>query len=321
MTKLNFQKDHWLEFVICPTKYKQWVVSLGVFDGVHLGHDFLIQRLKKKAQAAKLNHGIITFCSHPQKLLQKQSVPEIYSFQQKKEIFVQKELHSVFFLKFDKILSETSASCFLSALCQKISIRYFYVGYDFFFGKNKEGDIHLLKKFAYDKKFEVIQCKPLQKEQITISSSLIRKNLLAGDFKAAAIYLGRLWSIKSLVVEGKKLARKLGFPTINLELNFLPPLQKGVYIVEIIVQGKKYPAVANYGVAPSIKNIAKAILECHLLGFTGDIYGQEVQVFFYKFLRIEKKFKNLDLLKKQIVLDIKITVHYFKQNKKNANTY
>ena len=312
MTKLNFQKDNWSECVIRPARYKGWVITLGVFDGVHLGHNFLLQNLKEKAHQAKLNSGIVTFCSHPQTIIQKKEIQEIYGLSQKREIFTKKGLDSIFFLKFDERLAQTNAVDFLSALCNKITIRYFFAGYDFSFGKNKEGTIDLLKKFSYAKNFEVIQLDAWKDKEI-ISSSLIRKKLLAADFEVASFYLGEKWSIKSMVVEGEKLAHKLGFPTINLELDFYPPLQKGVYVVEVVVQEKKYQAVANYGVAPSIKNIKKAILECHLLNFTKDIYGHNVQVFFYKFLRAEKKFENLDLLKKQIVLDIQNTINYFQR--------
>jgi riboflavin kinase/FMN adenylyltransferase len=318
LSKSVFQKHNWSEFVVRQAEYKRWAITLGNFDGFHLGHLSLIKNLKEIAEKEKLNSGVITFFSHPQKLLKKKQNYEIFDFEHKKKIFCQQQIHSIFYLHFDEALSNTSATSFLAALCKKIPICYFCVGYDFSFGKNREGNIELLKKIALQKNFQVIQFAPLRKRKI-ISSSLIRKLLLQGNFNNANNYLGRQWSLEGVVSEGKKLGRKLGFPTINLELNFQPPLQNAVYIVEVILQGKKYKAVANYGVAPSVQSLEKSRLECHLLDFCQDIYGEKVEVIFHKLLRLEKKFANLNLLKKQILLDIKGVRAFFEKNTKNIN--
>ncbi len=308
--KLIFPPNHWSEFVICPPIYKEWAITLGNFDGLHLGHSFLIGKLKEKAFLAKVNSGIITFLPHPKKVLQKKEVYEVYDSSKKKELLLQQQVNSVFFLKFDAVLAQMSATDFVSALCAKIPIRYFYVGYDFSFGKNRQGNIDLLKTIAREKNFEVIQLPSLKKE-LVISSSYIRKLLLAGNFLQASNYLGSPWSLESKVLEGQQVGRKLGFPTLNLEFEFYPPLKKGVYIVEAIIQGKRYKGVANYGIAPSVQKIKKPRFECHLLDFQKNIYGVRVKIIPLKLLRPENQFASLRALKAQITLDIRAAKCYF----------
>lgn len=305
-----FTDKNWSELVISPSSFQNWALTIGNFDGVHLGHQFLIEKLKKFAKKEKINSGILTFSTHPKKILTNQEIFEIYGLKQKTQLLKENQPHSIFFLRFHQKMAKTSATDFITALKEKISIKYFFVGYDFFFGKNREGNIDLLKKIVGEKK--VIQVAPLKKEKI-LSSSMIRQTLLKGDFKSASFFLGKEWSIKEKVIQGKKLGRKIGFPTINLELDFLPPIKKGVYIVEVEIKKKRKKGIANYGFAPSIEEQQrkKAILECHLFQFNENIYGEEVKVIMKKFLREEKKFQNLALLKQQIKLDTKNALDYF----------
>ena len=312
----------WKELIIQPALHKKWTITLGNFDGGHLGHCFLLKALKQKAKETSSNSGVISFLSHPQKTLQKKNVYEISNLEQKKKFLQQQKMDSIFFLQFTPQLAQISPTNFLKFLCKKIEISHFFVGYDFRFGKDRKGNIDLLQEVAKKENFEVIFVEPLKKKEV-ISSSLIRSILKKGDFTLASKYLGRNWSVCASVIKGKKLGRKLGFPTANLFLDFYPPLQKGVYLVEVTIKNKVKKAVANYGFAPSLHNPReKPLLECHLLDFQGDFYGEVIEVVFKEFLRPEKKFSHLDLLKKQIIIDLEKAKYYFSNKKlKNANTY
>ena len=251
---------------------------------------------------------IISFFPHPQKIISQKKIYEIYNFERKKELLINSNINSLFIIEFNKTLANTSAENFLKFLIQKISVQCFLIGYDFSFGKDKQGNIDTIKKVADKNNIEVILIEPyLQKEKI-ISSSLIRQLLQKGDFQEANTQLGLPWHLKGEVCEGKKLALKIGFPTINIKLDFLPPFKIGVYAVKVRVKDKWYDAVANYGFAPTIKQdpLARneqAILECHLFDFNENIYYQKVVICPLKFLRNELKFERLEVLKKQIQKD------------------
>ena len=307
-TKEFSSKICWKNFSILSPPFKKWIVTIGNFDGVHLGHLFLLKQLKQLAQAKKLNSGVISFFPHPQKTLSQKKIYEIYGHQHKKELLANIEFHSLFIIDFDELLSKTSAEDFIHFLIQKIPIQCFLIGYDFSFGKDRQGNVDLIKKVVEKKKIEVILVPPyFQKEQI-VSSSYIRKLIQRGDFQEVTTLLGFPWHLKGEVCKGKKMGVKLGFPTINLKLDFLPPLKMGVYAVKVRVRDKWYDAVANYGFAPTIKQdpLARneqAILECHLFDFNENIYYQKVLVSPLKFLRDELQFSTLEFLKNQIQKD------------------
>ncbi len=309
----------WKNISISSPPFEKWIITIGNFDGVHLGHLFLLEQLKTTAKKKKYNSGVVSFFPHPQKTISQKKIYEIYNFERKKELLINSNINSLFIIEFNKTLANTSAENFLKLLIQKISVQCFLIGYDFSFGKDRQGNIDTIKKVADKNNIEVILTKPyLQKEKI-ISSSLIRQLLQKGDFQEARMQLGLPWHLKGEVCEGKKLALKLGFPTINIKLDFLPPFKIGVYAVKVKVKDKWYNAVANYGFAPTIKQdpLARneqAILECHLFDFNENIYYQKVIICPLKFLRNELKFERLEFLKNQIKKDKENTESFFQNN-------
>ncbi len=327
-TKELNSKLCWQNFSISLAPFEKWIITIGNFDGIHLGHLFLLKQLKNLAKEKKLNSGVVSFSPHPQKILSQKKIYEIYGYQRKKELLANTEIHSLFIIGFDELLSKTSAEDFIQFLIQKIPIQCFLIGYDFSFGKNRQGNVDLIKKVVKKKNIEVVLVPPhLSKKQI-VSSSCVRQLLQKGDFQEAATQLGLPWHLKGEVCEGKKMGVKLGFPTINLKLDFIPPLKIGVYVVKVRVRDKWYDAVANYGFAPTIKKaiyfddpvktdksfFQQAILECHLFDFNENIYHHKVLVCPLKFLRNELKFTQLEFLKTQIQKDKESAENFFQKD-------
>ena len=291
---------------------KKWIVTIGNFDGVHLGHLSLIKELIGLAKKQQLNSALVSFTPHPKKVISNTRVYEIYNYEEKTAILKTLPLTSLFFINFNQKLAETSATDFISILTNKLPIHSFLVGYDFTFGKNREGNLELLNKICNNKKIQIQQIKPFFKEKEVISSSLIRKLLWEGNFSKANKYLGCQWQITGSIIAGKQLGRKLNFPTLNVNLNFDPPLQLGVYVVNVKVKDKWYAAIANYGYAPTLQKRKMPCLECHLLDFNDILVDGEITICPLKFLRAEMTFENLDDLKKQIQIDKDKAEQYFK---------
>lgn len=301
----------WSRFDISPILHDKWIVTIGNFDGVHLGHQFLINQIKQVAKKEKLNSAIISFYPHPQKLLSPQKIYEIYSFEKKKELIKSMGISALFFITFDKNVIKTSATDFILKIIKKLPIHSFLIGYDFVFGKDRKGNLKLIEKICSKLKIQVIQAKPLCKDNKIISSSFIKKLLLAGEFIKTKEYLGYEWQLQGKVRKGSQLAQKLGYPTANIKLNFEPPLKLGVYAVKVKVAGKWYQSIANYGFAPTLEKRKYAFLECHIFNFNKNIYNLEIIIVPISFLRGEIIFNKVDLLKKQIEKDIKMVSNIF----------
>ena len=222
-----------------------------------------------------------------------------------------------FDLKFNNIMSEMTGLNFIkSILIDKLKVSHVITGKDFVFGKNRSGDINLLKKISIEtNSFKFFTVKDyIENNEKKYSSSEIRKNLLNGKLKKAKKILGRYWSISGRVIKGEKVARKLGYPTANISIKNYSKLCFGVYAVNINFlkdPQKKYKGIANYGVKPTFDK-KNPLLEVNIFDFNLDVYGEYIEITFKSFIRNEKKFKNLDSLKKQIRNDIKTAEQYFK---------
>lgn len=284
------------------------VVTIGNFDGVHLGHQALLTEVKKRAHDLKLESAVITFEPNPKDYFS-QSKPQtrISSLREKIELFNEIKIDRVHIIKFNQEFSKVTANEFVSVLIKQLKVKEIVVGEDFCFGRGREGGIKQLS--ASSMKLN-IKNKILMDGQ-RISSTLIR-NLLANDkLDQANKYIGRPYSISGKVVHGEKRGRKIGFPTANIHMRHNRPPLKGVFAVKF----QNHFGVANLGIRPSIKGEKKLQLEVHLLNFSSDLYGQHVSVIFLKKLRDEKKFKSLDELKEQIKLDvIKAKLFFDKKN-------
>ena len=284
------------------------VVTIGNFDGVHLGHQALLDEVKKRAHDLKLESAVITFEPNPKDYFsQNKPQTRISSLREKIELFNEIKIDRVHIIKFNQEFSKVTANEFISVLIKQLKVKEIVVGEDFCFGRGREGGIKQLS--ASSMKLN-IKNKILMDGQ-RISSTLIR-NLLANDkLDQANKYIGRPYSISGKVVHGEKRGRKIGFPTANIHMRHNRPPLKGVFAVKF----QNHFGVANLGIRPSIKGEKKLQLEVHLLNFSSDLYGQHVGVIFLKKLRDEKKFKSLDELKEQIKLDvIKAKLFFDKKN-------
>jgi riboflavin kinase/FMN adenylyltransferase len=284
------------------------VVTIGNFDGVHLGHQALLTEVKKRAHDLKLESAVITFEPNPKDYFsQNKPQTRISSLREKIELFNEIKIDRVHIIKFNQEFSKVTANEFISVLIKQLKVKEIVVGEDFCFGRGREGDIKQLS--ASSMKLNIKN--KILMDGKRISSTLIR-NLLANDkLDQANKYIGRPYSISGKVVHGEKRGRKIGFPTANIHMRHNRPPLKGVFAVKF----QNHFGVANLGIRPSIKGEKKLQLEVHLLNFSSDLYGQHVSVIFLKKLRDEKKFKSLDELKEQIKLDvIKAKLFFDKKN-------
>ena len=284
------------------------VVTIGNFDGVHLGHQALLTEVKKRAHDLKLESAVITFEPNPKDYFsQNKPQTRISSLREKIELFNEIKIDRVHIIKFNQEFSKVTANEFISVLIKQLKVKEIVVGEDFCFGRGREGGIKQLS--ASSMKLNIKN--KILMDGKRISSTLIR-NLLANDkLDQANKYIGRPYSISGKVVHGEKRGRKIGFPTANIHMRHNRPPLKGVFAVKF----QNHFGVANLGIRPSIKGEKKLQLEVHLLNFSSDLYSQHVNVIFLKKLRDEKKFKSLDELKEQIKLDvIKAKLFFDKKN-------
>jgi len=284
------------------------VITIGNFDGVHLGHQALLTEVKKRAHDLKLESAVITFEPNPKDYFsQNKPQTRISSLREKIELFNEIKIDRVHIIKFNQEFSKVTANEFIGVLIKKLKVKEIIIGEDFCFGRGREGSIKQLS--ASSMKINIKN--KILMDGNRISSTLIR-NLLANDkLYEANKYIGRPYSISGKVIHGEKRGRKIGFPTANIHMRHNRPPLKGVFAVKF----QNHFGVANLGIRPSIKGEKKLQLEVHLLNFSSDLYGQHVSVIFLKKLRDEKKFKSLDELKEQIKLDvIKAKLFFDKKN-------
>ena len=279
---------------------KKSILVIGNFDGVHLGHESLFLKAKKIAKKNKTKFGALTFNPNPKEFFSKDKKINIINFSDKIKILKNLKLDYLVVLKFNKKLRSISANNFINKiLIDKIDPSLIIVGKEFRFGKNRIGDINLLKE-----KLNLLSAPHIKFNRKKISSSEVRKLISKGKVDAIKKHLGRNWFISGKIINGRGVGRRIGFRTANIDLgNYLEP-KKGVYAVHFLIKNKKYKGVANFGDAPTFKR-NKAILEVHLFQSIKNIYNKEAKVEFVKYIREEKKFKNTYLLIKQINKDVK----------------
>ncbi len=288
-------------------KFKNSAIAIGNFDGFHLGHQRVIKKGKQIAKSKNLKFGLMVFQPLPAMFFNKKLKNyRIDSLQQK---IVSSKKYGIDFLivkKFDKKFSNIRAEDFIeSILYKKLKTKLVFISKNFRFGKNRTGDIKLLiskeKFFKYKTKTIV----PLTKKGSTISSTLIRKNITKGKINYANKLLGRFWTIEGVVKRGDRRGRKIGFPTCNLDLESYIVPKLGVYSSKVIVGKKiKKRGIVNIGYRPTFgKN--RLVLEAHIFGLKKNLYDKRIKIMLIKFIRKEKKFRNIAQLKQQIKKDIR----------------
>lgn len=288
-----------------------WVVTFGNFDGYHVGHQALVEQILKDTERLDAKGGVFTFDPHPKQVLQPK-VPfyHIYSRERKYDFFEACKLDSMFVLPFTTNFARIKPSDFVDKLFELANIRKIVVGYDFNFGKSREGSAGYLEQEAKRRGIEFQQVGPVKVDGITVSSTMIRRLLYEGEFELVQKFLGRKWRINGTVREGNKLGHTIGFPTINIEPTVLLPLKFGVYACQVEIDGKVYEGVSNVGFRPTFKEtIFKA--EMHIFDFDQDVYGEWVKLMPLKFIREEQKFESVEALGEQIKIDLQQAREFF----------
>ncbi len=287
------------------------VLTIGNFDGVHLGHLEIINKVKKIAKEKNIASAILTFEPHPISFFKSDRPKDfrINSLAQKLKIFQDLDIDFVITLPFNQDLANVTAHNFIEEILAKsLNTKHLVVGYDFIFGKNRQGNFEFLEKEA---PFELSRISAkvsiLEKSEQICSSSLIRKLINSGEVFEARKFLTRNFSIQGIVTNGRKLANQLGFPTVNLTIK--PHIIKpkfGVYKTQITIPSldKTFPSITNFGIKPTIEAGLAPLYETHILNFNQDIYEKKVSVEFIDFIRDEKKFASIEELKEQIRLDV-----------------
>lgn len=283
--------------------HKGCVLTIGNFDGVHLGHLSVLRRLKAQAEYYQLPATVVVFEPQPAEVFLGESAPARLTRWREKYQFLKQHADRLLVIRFNPKFAALTASQFIEELLiNKLAIRHLVVGDDFRFGQKRAGDFALLKQASQRFQFSLEDTQTLTQKGHRISSTEIRKALKNGDFKRAEALLGRTYSMQGRVVHGQKKGRSIGFPTANLLLGRRVSPCYGVFAVKVKVAGKGYLGVANLGHRPTVDG-HRAQLEVHLFDFDSSIYGQYIEVFFCKKIRDEKKFASFELLKQQIQLD------------------
>ena len=287
-------------------KHHKGVIAIGNFDGIHLGHQKVINEARKKAKSKKLPFGIITFEPMPVMYFNsKIKNHRINSLEQKKIQLKKLKLDFLIIIKFNKIFSSLTPDKFIKEIIyNKTKCTFLYVSKNFKFGFKRGGNIQTLKRYEKLYNFKSLITKPYKKNNKIISSTLIRKKIINGKIQEANALLNRKWKIKGRVIKGRQLGRKIGFPTCNLQLNDYIVPRNGVYAVQVKGSNFNKKGIANIGFRPTF-NGKKLLLETNIFGIDKNLYNKEIDISFKKFIRQEKKFKNLEHLKKQIKIDIK----------------
>ena len=289
--------------------HKESILLIGNFDGVHLGHQKLFKLAQKYKKNYSLKIGVLTFEPMPKMYFNKKIKNfRISNQKQKIDLLNKFNVDFVIIKKFDKKFSKTRSSDFIKKIIKKrLNAKYIFVSNNFRFGNKREGDVKQLIRHEDFYNYKIIKPKPLLIKKKIVSSSLIRNYLEKGKLKEANKFLNRNWSIEGKVQRGKQLGKKIGFPTANIDIKESILACPGVYAVKIKIQkSKKYKkGIANLGYRPTF-NGKKILLEVHLFNFSGNLYNTYLTVEFVKFIRKEKKFKNVEHLKKQIKIDLLI---------------
>ena len=283
------------------------VVTVGTFDGLHLGHQKIIARMREIAQEINGETMVVTFDPHPRLVLYSDSkgLKFINTKERKFRLLEKFGIDHLIVIPFTKEFAKNSPEDFIHKyLMQKIKMQKLVIGYDHHFGRQREGDFDRLTELGKKYGFEVEEISALHKNGTAASSTKIRNALIAGEIKLANSMLGYNYSITGIVVEGNKIGRTIGFPTANIEIEDKYKLiaAGGVYACEVEYQGQKFSGMGNIGFRPTI-GINGLVTEVHIFDFDKDIYGEEITIFFIDRIRDEKKFGGLEELKKQLGKD------------------
>ncbi len=289
------------------------VVTLGVFDGLHIGHQLIMKTVVERARAAGAVPTVITFEPHPRAVLHPESAPPLLqTFDQKIEALGVLGIEQTIIIHFDKNFSQIRAEDFLrETVVDRLQAKEVYLGCGFAFGHNREGHIDLLRKVGGQLGFIADEVPEVQIRGERVSSSRIRDLILQGRMNLARRMLGRPYGVQGRVVRGGARGHAIGFPTANIDPQNRVIPSRGVYVTAIMIDGQWRQSVTNIGVRPTFGDATQSSIETHVLHWSDDLYGRTVRVRFLHQLRDEKKFSSVDELKSQIAFDVSRAERFF----------
>ncbi len=293
------------------------VVTIGTFDGVHIGHQKIIERLVKIAKTENLQAVVLTFFPHPRMVIQKDaSIKLINTIDEKSKLLEKLGVNNLVIKEFTLEFSRLTALEFVrDILVNKLQVKHIIIGYDHHFGRNRTANVNDLKEFGEVYDFEITEISAQDIAEVTVSSTKIRNALLNGDIKEANTFLGYHFMLTGVVVKGKSLGKQIGFPTANLHIqeNYKLIPKNGSYIVKSDIEGKTVFGMMNIGINPTVNGEEQSI-EVHFFDFDQDIYDKKIEVQLLDRLRDEQKFNSIASLKAQLFIDKKQSLNYIQNN-------
>jgi riboflavin kinase/FMN adenylyltransferase len=291
-------------------------LTIGNFDGVHQGHQALLNELRTAADARGLSTAVVIFEPHPLEFFTPEKAPvRLTSLREKLEFFAGMGIDRVHVCRFNERFAHMSAADFIHTLHAKLFAKHVLIGDDFRFGQGRVGDFAMMEKIGSQQGFTVQVMRSVMHDGVRISSTAVRAALTAGQLRTAQRYLGRHYSISGRVVRGDGLGSKIGFPTANVQLRHNRPPLNGIYVVQAHIDGLGVlQGAASLGVRPTVKQDNKPVLEVYLFEFSQRIYGKHLRVEFLQKLRDEKKFPDVETLTSQIALDVEQAKQWFNQH-------
>jgi riboflavin kinase/FMN adenylyltransferase len=296
-----------------PSIAQPVALTIGNFDGMHLGHQVLLAQLREAAQLRGLPSAVVIFEPHPREFFTPQQAPaRLTSLREKLELFAALGVDRVHVCRFNNRFAQMSATDFAYALHGEAGAKFVLIGDDFRFGSGRSGDFALMKKIGAQHGFEIQAMQSVVHDDVRISSTAVRAALADGKMDLAQSYLGRPYSISGRVEHGDGMGKRLGFPTANIQLKHNRPPLSGIFVVQM--QGDDLPpmhGVSSLGVRPTMKMNGKPVLEVHLFDFSRQIYNRHMRVDFLHKLRDEAKFPDVETLTRQIALDVENAKKWF----------
>ena len=288
------------------TPQGETLLTIGVFDGVHAGHRYLLKKLQERAAERNLLSGVVTFSPHPQSVLHPRSqLPWLTSLEDRVGAFQRLGVSVVVVLTFTPKLAQLSAQEFISLIKKNLSMRGILVGPDFALGKGKEGNINLLRTLGCEMGFNVDVVPPFKINGEIVSSTLIRRALAEGDMRKVTKLMGRYFYLEGKIITSGKRGRVLGFPTANLDIKPQQALPgNGIYATIAQIEGRHFPSATNVGIRPTF-GTGEEMVETHLLNYKGNLYGKDMRVEFVQKLRDEQRFPSPEELRTQIEKDVR----------------
>ncbi len=285
---------------------KDMLLTIGVFDGVHLGHKYLISQLTEHARQQNLLSGVVTFRQHPQEVLSpRTNLPFLTSLAERVNLLKNEGVDAVITLSFTRELAQLSAHQFVGLLKKYLRMRGMIIGPDFTLGRDRKGNADTLRTLGQDMNFSVTVIPPIMVNGEVVSSTTIRNALAEGDMKRVANLIGCSFSLQGQVTTGAGRGLELGFPTANLEIDHKQALPaEGVYVTWAYIDGKAYQSMTNIGRRPTFGGNERTI-ETYILDYHGNLYGHKLKIDIVERLRDEKRFDTVEELKKQIAKDVK----------------